>query len=62
MKELNRRETLYGKKVKKKSNEDDEDEDKHKNEDKEDEEPVPVVKKDKYALDMPKFQTVLTDE
>lgn len=63
MRELNRRETLYGKKVKKKSDDDDDD-DKPKHEDNKDDEEPPqeVSKKDQYTLGMPKFETTLTEE
>jgi hypothetical protein len=63
MRELNRRETLYGKKVKKKTDENEEDDKPKAEEKKEDEEGQPVViKKDKYSLAMPIFETKLTEE
>jgi hypothetical protein len=61
MRELNRRETLYGKKAKKKTDDDDEDE-KPKAEDKKEDEDGQAIKKDKYSLAMPVFETKLTEE
>ena len=63
MRELNRRETLYGKKVKKKGSDDEEDDDK-KQDDKDDTEQKKdtTVKRDQYALSMPKFHNPLKPE
>ena len=62
MRELNRRETLYGKKVKKKGSDDEEEDDKKQDEKEDEEKKEVIVKRDQYALSMPKFHNPLKKE